>query len=310
MIPDPFRDALILTGPTASGKSDLALELAERLDAEIVSMDSMALYRGLDVGTAKPTEAQRRRVPHHLLDVLNPWDSASVAWWLEQAGQCCREIAGRGRRPLIVGGTPLYLKALLHGLFEGPPGDEELRTRLAEEAARAGLQALHDRLARVDPVAADRLHPHDLRRVIRALEVWELTGRAISAWQSQWHREVDPAAGPGVPRCLWLDLPREELYARINARVERMFGGGLIEEVRTLRALPRPLSREAMQALGYKEVIRHLDGLASREETVALIQLRSRRFAKRQITWFRHLPECRPASAELTRALWDPTMKG
>ena len=310
MTPDPFRDALILTGPTASGKSDLALEMAERLDAEIVSMDSMALYRGMDVGTAKPTAAERRRVPHHLVDVLDPWESASVAWWLEQAGRCCREITSRGLRPLIVGGTPLYLKALLYGLFEGPPGNVELRIRLADEAGRAGPQALHDRLARVDPVAAGRLHPKDLRRVIRALEVWELTGRPISAWQSQWHREVDPAAGQEVPRCLWLDLPREELYARINARVERMFATGLIEEVKVLRALPRPLSREALQALGYKEVMRHLEGRASREETVALVQLRSRRFAKRQITWFRHLPECRPASTELTRALWGPTMKG
>jgi tRNA dimethylallyltransferase len=201
--PDPFNQALILTGPTGSGKSRLALEVAERLGAEIVSMDSMALYRGMDVGTAKPSRADRGRVPHHLLDVLDPWESASVAWWLGRAADCCRDIAGRGRRPLLVGGTPLYLKALLFGLFDGPPADESVRRRLAAEAERDGREALHDRLARVDPACAGRLHPNDLRRVIRALEVWELTGRPISAWQTQW----------GVGR-EELNAPRPTAFAR------------------------------------------------------------------------------------------------
>jgi tRNA dimethylallyltransferase len=311
MSANPFQGALILTGPTGSGKTQLGLELAERLGAEIVSMDSMALYRGMDVGTAKPTPEERRRVPHHLVDVLDPWESASVAWWLDQAARCSEEIRARGRRVLLVGGTPLYLKALLRGLFAGPPADAALRDRLEREAQAAGPQILLDRLARVDPVAAARLHPNDLRRVIRALEVWELTGRPISAWQRQWAGGDEPAGSAGcagAPSCLWLDLPRDELYARINARVERMFAGGLVEEVRALRALPRPLSREAAQALGYKEVMRHLDGLASLEETVALVQTRTRQFAKRQVTWFRHLPECRRATRELTAALWGPTM--
>src|SRR5947209_4378200 len=147
---DPFHNALVLTGPTGSGKSALGVELAERLHAEIVSMDSMALYRRMDIGTAKPGAEERRRVPHHLLDVLDPWESASVAWWLEQAAACCRDIETRGKRALLVGGTPLYLKALLRGLFDGPPGDETLRQRLLQEADRAGRQALHDRLAQVD----------------------------------------------------------------------------------------------------------------------------------------------------------------
>jgi tRNA dimethylallyltransferase len=309
--PDPFGQALILTGPTGSGKSRLALELAERLGAEIVSMDSMALYRGMDVGTAKPGAADRRRVPHHLLDVLEPWESASVAWWLERAAACCGDIVARGLRPLIVGGTPLYLKALLCGLFEGPPADPAVRDRLAREAERDGRQALHDRLARVDAAAAARLHPNDLRRVTRALEVWELTGRPISAWQTQWGAGLPRrGAEEGVPRCLWLDRPRAELYRRIDERVRRMIDEGLVEEVRALRRLGRPLSRAAAQALGYKEMFAYLDGRAGLAETVRLIQTRSRQFAKRQLTWFRHLPECRPAAEELTFQLWGLTMRG
>jgi tRNA dimethylallyltransferase len=305
MTPDPFRKALILTGPTASGKTELALEVAERLNAEIVAMDSMTLYRGMDVGTAKPSAAERRRVPHHLLDVLDPWESASVAWWLGRAAACCRDIEARGKRVLFVGGTPLYLKALLLGLFDGPPADAELRRRLTEEAQRDGREALHARLARVDPSAAARLHANDLRRVVRALEVWELTGRPISDWQTQWSGE------PGASnRCLWLDVPRAELYARINARVERMVAAGLVEEVRALRQLPRPLSREAAQALGYKEMFDHLDGKAGLADTIVRIQTRSRNFAKRQLTWFRHLPGCRPATRQLTIAAWGLTMSG
>ncbi|HZT79513.1 MAG TPA: tRNA (adenosine(37)-N6)-dimethylallyltransferase MiaA, partial [Gemmataceae bacterium] len=288
-----------------SGKTALALCLAERLGAEIVSMDSMALYRGMDIGTAKPTAEERRRVPHHLIDVLAPWESASVAWWLQHAADCCRDIEARGKRVLIVGGTALYLKALLRGLFDGPPADEGLRRRLTEEAGRLGRQALHDRLARVDPATAARLHPNDVRRAVRALEVWELTGRPLSAWQTQW---ADGPGESGRPPPLWLDLPRAELYARIDERVRQMFAAGLVDEVRALRRLPRPLSREAAQALGYKEVFDHLDGRATLEETVARVQTRSRNYAKRQLTWFRHLPECRPADRELTFAAWGLTI--
>ncbi len=299
-----FRDAFLLTGPTGSGKTALALELAERHGAEILSMDSMALYRGLDIGTAKPTAAERHRVPHHLIDVLDPWESASVAWWLDRARACARDLRSRGKRVLIVGGTPLYLRALLQGLFEGPPADADLRQRLGQEAEQHGGAALHARLAAVDPAGAARLHPNDLRRVIRALEVWELTGRPISAWQQQW---TDTAAD-AEPRAFWLDLPRAALYERINRRVERMFAEGLVDEVRALRGLPRLLSREAAQALGYKEVFAHLDGRETLQATVARVQTRTRQFAKRQITWFRHLPGCRPVSSQLTRELWRTTM--
>jgi tRNA dimethylallyltransferase len=308
MLPEPFARTFVLTGPTASGKTQLAVELAERLGAEIVSMDSMALYRGLELGTAKPSAEDRQRVRHHLVDVLEPWESASVAWWREQAATCCREIEGRGRRVLLVGGTPFYLKVLLHGLFDGPPADAAVRARLHQEAEANGPLVLHSRLVAADPAAASRLHPNDVRRVVRALEVLELTGRPLSAWQTQW---AAAGAAPAADPCqiLWLDLPREELYARIDARVDAMFAAGLVDEVRGLLALLRPLSREASQALGYKEVLAHLAGGPDLATTVAAVKTRTRNFAKRQITWFRHLSGCRPASSQLTRTLWDPTIR-
>jgi tRNA dimethylallyltransferase len=311
MRPDTFANALILTGPTGSGKSRLALELAPRLNAEIVAMDSMTLYRGMDVGTAKPTAEDRARVPHYLLDVLDPWESASVAWWLEQAAKCVRDIEARGRMALFVGGTSFYLKALLFGLFDGPGRDESLRTRLAEEAERAGSEVLHARLAEVDPATAVRLHPNDVRRVIRALEVHQLTGKPISAHQTQW-RPVEQASSPVAGtdnRCLCLDLPREELYRRIDERVREMFAAGLVEEVRALVRLDRPLSREARQALGYKELFAYLDGQTTLDETVQLVQMRSRNYAKRQLSAFRHIPGCRMVSRELTFACWKSRMK-
>jgi tRNA dimethylallyltransferase len=316
---ETLRDVLILTGPTGSGKTRLGIELAKRLDAEIISMDSMALYRGMDIGTAKPAQAERAQVPHHLLDVLDPWESASVAWWLKQAHECCERIRERGRKILFVGGTPLYLKALLRGLFEGPAGDRQVRARLEAEALERGSQSLFERLTRLDPISAQRIHPNDVRRMIRALEVLELTGRPISEWQQQWGREAGVRGqGAGArsqeegvdtgPRAVWLDIPREELYVRINKRVEVMFTAGLVDEVRRLRDLPQPLSREAGQALGYKEISAFLDGTASLEDTLREVQTRSRNFAKRQVTWFRHLSEVQPATPELTEALWKPTI--
>ena len=301
MLPGPFQDAPILTGPTGSGKTRLGIGWAKQLDAEIISMDSMAVYRGMDIGTAKPTAADRAAVPHHLIDVLDPWQGASVAWWLEQAAACCRDIRGRGKKALFVGGTPLYVKALLRGLFDGPAGDAAIRDRLTQEAQMHGSPVLHERLSKADPVAAGRVHPHDLRRLIRALEVFELTGKPISAWQQQWHSPLTTHHSPLTS--FWLDLPRDELYARINRRVEEMFAAGLVDEVRALRSLPQGLSREARQALGYKEIFAYLDGQATLEETILQVQTRSRNFAKRQISWFRHLPELEPLSKELTGSL-------
>jgi tRNA dimethylallyltransferase len=256
----------------------------------------MTVYRGMDIGTAKPTRAERERVPHHLIDVFDPWESLTVAWWLERAEAACREIVARGKRPLFVGGTPFYLKALLHGLFPGPPADEALRRALEVEAARDGNAALHTRLAAVDPKTAARLHPNDVRRVVRALEVHTLTGKPISDWQQTWDTPAfaeKPEAAPPPARipAVMLELPREVLYERINRRVGAMLAAGWLDEVRRLRELPRPLSREARQALGYRELLAHLDGVGPGwEETVELIRTHTRQFAKRQLTWFRHLP--------------------
>lgn len=306
-LPEPFCNALVLTGPTCSGKSQLGIDLAQKLGAEIISMDSMALYRGMDIGTAKPQAAQRSIVPHHLIDVLDPWESASVAWWLDQAAAACRAIEARGHRTLFVGGTPLYLKALLCGLFEGPPADSTVRARLTQIAQSEGALGLHERLRAVDPVSAERLHVNDVRRVIRALEVWELTQRPLSDWQQQWRRHQQTHT-PALPRVLWLDGPRTELYARINARVELMFAQGFVEEIRKLNDLPRPLSREAAQAVGYREILAMLNGRATQAETIASIQRRTRQFAKRQMTWLRHMPNCLPVSKELTFTLWGLTI--
>ena len=202
-------------------------------------------------------------------------------------------------------GQPLYLKALLHGLFDGPPADVELRQQLQAQAELEGREALHARLARIDPASAARLHINDVRRVVRALEVWELTGQPISDWQQQWSA---PNQQDSTASVLWLDVPRAELYARIDARVRSMIDRGLVEEVRALCRLERPLSREAGQALGYKELNEYLEGRATLAEAIVRIQTRSRNFAKRQLTWFRALHECRPATRELTFGLWGLTI--
>jgi tRNA dimethylallyltransferase len=305
MLRAPFENALVLTGPTCSGKTDLALELAPLLGAEIVSMDSMALYRGLDIGTAKPTPAQRALVPHHLIDELDPAESASVAWWLTRAAECCRAIEARGRRPLFVGGTPLYLKALIEGLFEGPSADPSLRDELMQLAQVHGPDFLHAQLRQVDPVSAERLHPNDIRRVVRALEVVKRTGKPLSAWQTQWR--PTRCSEPTVPdtAILCLDLPRPELHRRINQRVRSMFEAGFVEEVRRLGAL----GREARQAVGYAEVLDHLAGQLCLDDAIARTQARTRQFAKRQMTWFRRLPGCQLVEKQLTFSLWSLKMK-
>jgi tRNA dimethylallyltransferase len=277
-----FADALVLTGPTGGGKTAVAVALAPQLNAEIVAMDSMTVYRGMDVGTAKPTPADRAVVPHHLIDVLDPWESSSVAWWLARAAEACADVRARGKRPLFVGGTPFYLKALLSGLFPAPPADPALRADLEAEADRLGPEAFHARLAAVDPKTAARLHPNDVRRVVRALEVHRLTGTPISQLQQTWDL---PTTLPFVV----LDLPRDELYSRIDRRVLAMLDAGWLDECRRLLALPRPLSKEAKQALGYRDLFAHLQGESDWPTTVATIQTRTRQFAKRQLTWFRGL---------------------
>jgi tRNA dimethylallyltransferase len=283
------RDAWFLTGPTASGKSGVGLELAQRLRAEIISLDSMAIYRGMDVGTAKPTAEARGRVPHHLLDIVEPSEEFSLSQYVTAAEEVVRDIRGRGREVLFVGGTPLYLKALLRGMFEGPPADWEFRRQVEEEARAVGVEALHERLALVDPLSAAKLHPHDLRRIIRALEVLRHTGQPISHLQVQFD-EGRPSA---ACRVFVLDWPRAALHERINARVERMFAEGLVAETQTLLDRHGALGRTAAQAVGYCEVIDHLLGRQDLAATIELVKSRTRQFARRQETWFRGLSECR-----------------
>jgi tRNA dimethylallyltransferase len=283
------RDCWFLTGPTASGKTELGLELAELLGAEIVSLDSMAVYRGMDIGTAKPSRQQRERVAHHLLDLIEPTQDYSLAQYVADAEKAVAEIVTRGRRALFVGGTPLYLKSLLRGIFSGPPADWTLRRQWQEVIEREGGEHLHARLVQVDPVSAQRLHPRDTRRVIRALEVWEKTGQSISALQQQFERSR-PSKECHVFSLEW---PRDELARRIDARVDAMFTAGFVDEVQQLLDRHGRLSRTASQAVGYKEVIQHLCGEKNFPDTVELIKMRTRQFAKRQGTWFRSLNECK-----------------
>ncbi|MCE9629750.1 MAG: tRNA (adenosine(37)-N6)-dimethylallyltransferase MiaA [Planctomycetia bacterium] len=281
------EDCWFLSGPTASGKSALAVRMAHRLDAEIVSVDSMAVYRGLDVGTAKPTLEQRQLVPHHLVDVAAAAAPYNVATWLEEATRVVADCRARGRGILFVGGTPLYLRALRDGLASLPPADPALRSRLVAEADAGGSEPLHRRLAELDPASAARIHPRDAKRVIRALEVAATTGRPLSsALQASPNQ---PCEGRLLfeQRLLILDLPRATLHERIDRRVERMFAEGLVEETQAALALPGGIGPTARQAAGYSEAIDLIEGRINRGEAVRRTQQRTRQLAKRQLTWLR-----------------------
>lgn len=294
------RDCWFLTGPTASGKTDVALELARQLKAEIISLDSMAVYRGMTIGTAKPTIEQRQAAPHHLIDILDPNDEFSVSKYVQLAHEKIAEIRSRDREVLIVGGTPMYLKAMLRGIFEGPPADWDFRQEIEDEIEKVGLGALHDRLMHVDPLTATKLHPNDKRRMIRALEVLRLTGQPISHLQLQFEE------GHSAEDCrvFVLQWQREELHRRISRRVDAMFASGFVDEVRGLIDQFGELSRTASQAVGYREVIDHFGDKLDFTETIEQTKIRTRQFARRQETWFRSLSECRFVSA---RNPFDPT---
>jgi len=281
-------DCLFLSGPTASGKTAVGVALARRLGGEIISLDSMAIYRGMDIGTAKPSLAEQGGIAHHLLDVVGPADEFSVAAYVEAAERMVAEIATRGHEPIFVGGTPLYLKALLRGIDTGPPANWSLRAELTEWERTAGPGALHARLAAVDPAAAARLHPSDTRRLVRALEVFGETGGPIS--QRQQHFAVGRPAD--ACRVFVLDWPRSALYDRINARVDAMFAAGLIDEAKKVSGT-FSLGRTASQAVGYREALEVLAGRLPLADAIELTKTRTRRFAKRQLTWFRSLSECR-----------------
>ena len=285
----PITAAWYLTGPTASGKTAIGIELARRLNAEIISLDSMSVYRGMDIGTAKPTAADRAAVPHHLLDIVEPSQDFSLAEFVALAHQTVHDIRSRGREVLMVGGTPLYLKSLLRGLYQGPPPDWEFRRAIEAEIQDVGLGALRERLEMVDPLSAQKLHPNDQRRMIRALEVYRQTGQPISHQQVQF----EDGLRPEECKVFCLAWPRDELHRRIDARVERMFSLGLVEEVRGLVSRYGRLSRTASQAVGYREVQQHLAGEFDLPTTVERVKHATHQFARRQETWFRGLQECR-----------------
>jgi tRNA dimethylallyltransferase len=274
---------ILILGVTASGKGRLAFELAEALGGEIISIDSMKVYRRMDIGTAKPPREARARVKYHLIDVAEPSESFSVGMFCEMAVEAIEQIQSRDKPVIAVGGTALYIKALLYGLFEGPGADERVREELRRRAEADGLERLYRRLAEIDPVAAERISPNDVRRIIRALEVYEITGKPISSFQRQW--------GAGETRHKWtiVGLRREkaEESKRMNARAKKMIGDGLVDEVKSLLEEEKPLSRQARSAIGYGEIIEYLDGRTSLEDAVALIKRNTRRFAKNQRTWFR-----------------------
>jgi tRNA dimethylallyltransferase len=284
---EPMRhflpDVLAVVGPTATGKTEVGILLAEALGGEVISADCMAVYRGMDIGTAKPTPEQQRRVRFHLIDVCNPDEPFSVARFQQMALEAIRQIRQRGSLPLVVGGTGLYVKALLDG-FHIPPAaaNEALRQQLWQEAKREGSAALHARLKEVDLLAASRIHPNDAVRIIRALEVYQLTGRPISEWQ-----RCQPPSEVGRVRRFGLTMPRELLYRRINERVERMISQGWLDEVRRLLEAGYAPDLPAIRSLGYGELVQVVQGRWELSEAIALIQRETRRFAKRQLTWFR-----------------------
>jgi tRNA dimethylallyltransferase len=287
-------DAILLAGPTASGKSDLVLELASRASIEIVSVDSSQVYRGFDIGSAKPDAATRARVPHHLIDIREPCEPYSAGEFVADAVAAIAAIRGRGRMPVLVGGTMLYFNALVHGIAALPAADPVVRARIDERAKAVGWPAMHEALGVIDPEAAARIHPNDPQRIQRALEVFEVSGRPISAWQ----RETSPAAGLRFRRDALFPLDRARLHERIERRFSNMMSAGFLAEVENLRARPDiDKCGTAMRAVGYRQLSAYLTGEVDREEAVRRGIAASRQLAKRQLTWIR---------ADSGWRLWDP----
>jgi tRNA dimethylallyltransferase len=285
-IVNSIPNILVILGPTASGKTDLAMHLARQTRAEILSLDSMQVYRGMDVGTAKPTPAERAEIPHHLIDVVDPNETFTVARFVELADQVITGATARNAPLIATGGTPLYYKALFEGLFEGPPADEQLRSRLRD----LGGEELHRRLRQVDPHAADRIHANDTKRLIRALEVHELTGRPISSFQTEWTAAAESAKTRHPSTWIALHWDKEPLNRRINARVKSMLAAGWLEETQRLLDRYTALSPTAAEATGYQELIQHLHGKLPLDEATERIKIATRQLARRQMKWFRRFP--------------------
>ncbi len=278
-----LRPLVVIVGPTASGKTDVAIELAKMVRGEVISADSMLVYRGMDVGTAKPTPEEMQGIPHHLIDIVNPDEEFSVAMYQSAAEKLITEITGRGNLPLLVGGTGLYVRSVIdHYDFTPAPRDEGLREKLKQQAATMGAEAMHRKLAAVDPASAARLHPNDTRRVIRALEVYYQTGKPITEYQYSQQNTTPKYR----LKMFGLTMDRQLLYRRIEQRVDLMLQRGLVEEVRQLM-LRYDAWGTALQGLGYKEIIAYIKGECTLEEAVEILKRNTRRFAKRQLTWFK-----------------------
>lgn len=274
---------LCLLGPTAVGKTEIAIQLAQRLNAEIISVDSRQIYRQLDIGTAKPTPDEQQAARHHLIDCVDITQPFSVADFQSFADGAITDIQNRGKQVLLVGGAGLYFRAIVDGLFDGPAAEPTFRKQLEQEASDQGVDVLHNRLRACDPESADRIHPNNVIRVIRALEVYELTGIPMSEHQQQWQ----PANQRYPFIAFGLTMPRELLYRRIEQRVDIMLANGLIVEVESLLKSGYARDNFALQSFGYKELIAYLDGKCTYVEAVEQLKQNTRRFAKRQMTWFR-----------------------
>lgn len=302
---------IILCGPTAVGKTAVAIELAQKIGAEIISADSGQIYRGMDIGTAKPTPAEQQKVPFHLIDILNPDQQFSAADFCERALKLIEEIQGRCKKILIVGGTGLYLKALEKGLFEGPSRDPKVRKELEKRVEREGIEALYRDLEKVDPEAAKTIPSANRHRIIRAIEVYRLTGRPISEFWEEHRRRGGSTPEAGAARTAptfakyGLILPKDELHRRIDERVDRMIQSGLVEEVRFL-VEQWGTSAPGLRIIGYKEVGAHLEGKIPLREAVDLVKRNTRQYAKRQRTWFRKDMEIRWLS-DMTEIMRDLT---
>jgi tRNA dimethylallyltransferase len=277
-----MKQQILILGVTASGKGRLAFSLAEGLGAEIISVDSMKVYRRMDIGTGKPPKEVREKIPYHLIDVVEPSESFSVATFLELANDAIARIRKRKKPVIAVGGTALYIKALLYGLFEGPGTDEHIRAELRARAEAEGDE-LYRELVKIDPEAAGRISPNDTRRIIRALEVYQITGKPISSFQRQWNAHQTRHKW----RIIGLRREKSEENKRINARVKKMIEAGLVDEVQSLLGEEKPLSKQARCAIGYAEIIDYLSGRTTLDDAVELIKKNTRRFAKSQRTWFK-----------------------
>lgn len=287
MTPSNQQKLIVICGPTAVGKTGFAIELADQFNGEIVGADSMQIYRRMEIGTAKPTPHERRRAVHHMVDILDPDEAIDAVRYAQRADTCISRLSAEGKTPFVVGGTGLYIKALLHGLTDAAPSDAKVREALLSELAASDAPTMHKKLQACDPTSADRIHPNDTYRILRALEVFNLTGQPIAR-----HYENHGFSTSRYQSLhIGLTLPREVLYARINQRVDLMIDEGFVQEVKTLLADGFAAELKSMQSLGYRHMVDYLLGRLEWEEAVRTMKRDHRRYAKRQLTWFSANPD-------------------